>query len=186
MQRMRFFDRDKDKQTSQWLSNSLNYNKDVNNTGKLFGGVSYDTLRSNMNDYTDNNQEYQNKSNNPSLSGAVGTYNTISGYMGGSGIGSGGGGTPWGAIGTATKTGYNSLLGKDDTDYSDWEESIIYPLQGAAQGSALGPWGALGGALYGLGYSFKDDLGLEDNEWYTDLLFPIGMGDEHQGLGISL
>ena len=55
-------------------------------------------------------------------------------------------------------------------------------MQGAATGSMFGPWGALGGALYGLGYSFKDDIGLDDNNWLTTLLFPIGMGDEHQGI----
>lgn len=93
------------------------------------------------------------------------------------GGGSSGGGTPWGLIGGLAKQGYNAISGKDDKDYSDVEESIIYPLQGAAVGSSFGPWGALGGALYGLGYSFKDDLGLDDNNFLTQLLFPIGMGD---------
>jgi len=102
------------------------------------------------------------------------------------GFGSGnGGGAPWGAIGGAAKTGYNGIMGKDDSEYSDLEQSTIYPLQGASMGSSFGPWGALGGALYGLGYSLKDNLGLEDNDWATTLIFPIGMGDEHQGL-ISL
>lgn len=175
---MNFYNPYRNKKNEQLLSDSLN-----NNTGKLYGGVNYDNLRSNISDYTNDNEEYTTRSNNPSLTGAFNNYQNIKGYMGGS---SGGGGTPWGAIGTAAKSGYNSILGKNDADYSNMEQSIIYPLQGAAQGSALGPWGALGGALYGLGYSFKDDLGLKDNEWYTDLLFPIGMGDEHQGLGISL
>lgn len=91
--------------------------------------------------------------------------------------GSSGGGVPWAMIGGLAKGGYNSISGKDDKDYSDTEESIIYPLQGASMGAQFGPWGALGGALYGLGYSFKDDLGLKDSNFLTQLLFPIGMGD---------
>lgn len=85
--------------------------------------------------------------------------------------------TPWGAIGAVGKQGYNLISGKDDKNYSDLEETIIYPLQGASIGASFGPWGALGGALYGLGYSFKDDLGLKDSNFLTQLLFPIGMGD---------
>jgi hypothetical protein len=88
---------------------------------------------------------------------------------------------PWGAIGAGAKMGYNTILGKDDTEYSDAEQSTIYPLQGASTMSKFGPWGALGGALYGLGYSFKDDIGLKDNDFLTDLIFPVGMGDGHQG-----
>ena len=91
--------------------------------------------------------------------------------------GSSGGGVPWAMIGGLAKGGYTSISGKDDKDYSDTEESIIYPLQGASMGAQFGPWGALGGALYGLGYSFKDDLGLKDSNLLTQLLFPIGMGD---------
>ena len=91
--------------------------------------------------------------------------------------GSSGGGVPWAMIGSLAKGGYNSISGKDDKDYSDTEESIIYPLQGASMGASFGPWGALGGALYGLGYSFKDDLGLKDSNFLTQMLFPIGMGD---------
>ena len=91
--------------------------------------------------------------------------------------GSSGGGVPWAMIGGLAKGGYNSISGKDDKDYSDTEESIIYPLQGASLGASFGPWGALGGALYGLGYSFKDDLGLKDSNFLTQMLFPIGMGD---------
>ena len=45
--------------------------------------------------------------------------------------GSSGGGVPWAMIGGLAKGGYNSISGKDDKDYSDVEESIIYPLQGA-------------------------------------------------------
>ena len=91
--------------------------------------------------------------------------------------GSSGGSVPWAMIGGLAKGGYNSISGKDDKDYSDTEESIIYPLQGASMGSSFGPWGALAGALYGLGYSFKDDLGLKDSNFLTQLLYPIGMGD---------
>lgn len=91
--------------------------------------------------------------------------------------GSSGGGVPWAMIGSLAKGGYNSISGKDDKDYSDTEESVIYPLQGASMGASFGPWGALGGALYGLGYSFKDDLGLKDSNFLTQMLFPIGMGD---------
>ena len=91
--------------------------------------------------------------------------------------GSSGGGIPWAMIGGLAKGGYNSISGKDDKDYSDTEESVIYPLQGASMGASFGPWGALGGALYGLGYSFKDDLGLKDSNFLTQMLFPIGMGD---------
>ena len=36
--------------------------------------------------------------------------------------------TPWGAIGSTAKSGYNMISDKDDKDYSDLEESIIYPL----------------------------------------------------------
>ena len=85
--------------------------------------------------------------------------------------------TPWGAIGATAKSGYNMISGKDDKDYSDLEESTIYPLQGASAGAQFGPWGALGGALYGLGYSLKDDIGMKDSNFFTQLAFPINMGD---------
>lgn len=91
--------------------------------------------------------------------------------------GGSGGGTPWALIGTAAKKGYNTISGHDDKEYSDVEESVIYPLQGASMGAQFGPWGAAGGALYGLGYSFKDDLGMKDSNFLTQMLFPIGMGD---------
>lgn len=97
--------------------------------------------------------------------------------------GGGFGGTPLGVIGGIGKQGYNLFSGKGDADYSDVEQSTIYPLQGLSMGASTGnPLAALGGALYGLGYSFKDDLGLKDNNFLTDIIFPIGMGDEHQGL----
>lgn len=102
-------------------------------------------------------------------------------FSGGSG---GGSSVPWAAIAKIAKEGYNGISGHDDEEYSDVEESVIYPLQGAAMGSMFGPWGAAGGALYGLGYSFKDDLGMKDSNFLTQMLFPIGMGDGG-GLRIS-
>lgn len=111
--------------------------------------------------------------NNSVSSGSGSNGSFLSKFKGGSS----GGGVPWAMIGGLAKGGYNSISGKDDKDYSDTEESIIYPLQGASMGASFGPWGALGGALYGLGYSFKDDLGLKDSNFLTQMLFPIGMGD---------
>lgn len=106
-----------------------------------------------------------------------------SGSSAAGGASGGGGGTPWGAIAGVARTGYDTIMDKDGKDYSDLEQGVIYPLQGAAIGGSYGGgWGALGGALYGLGYAFKDDIGLKDNDWLTTVLFPIGMGDEHQGL----
>lgn len=115
-------------------------------------------------------------------SGGWGNFGGFGGF-GSSGGGSGaGGGAPWGAIANAAKSGYSAFFNKDDGNYSDLEESIVYPLQGAGTGASYGGgWGALGGALYGLGYSFKDDIGLKDNNFLTDIIFPIGMGDEHKG-----
>jgi hypothetical protein len=95
-------------------------------------------------------------------------------FSGGSG---GGSSVPWAMIAKVAKEGYNGISGHDDEEYSDVEESVIYPLQGAAMGSMFGPWGALGGALYGLGYSFKDDLGMKDSNFITQITHPIGMGD---------
>lgn len=111
--------------------------------------------------------------NSSMSSGSGGSGGFLSKFKGGSS----GGGVPWAVIGGLAKGGYNSISGKDDEDYSDLEESTIYPLQGASIGASFGPWGALGGALYGLGYSFKDDLGLKDSNFLTQMLFPIGMGD---------
>lgn len=111
-------------------------------------------------------------------SSGASTAATEAGKSGGLFGGSGGGSSvPWGAIAGIAKQGYNKISGHDDEEYSDVEESVIYPLQGAAIGSSFGPWGAAGGALYGLGYSFKDDLGLKDSNFLTQVLFPIGMGD---------
>lgn len=92
------------------------------------------------------------------------------------------GNTPWGAIAKGAKGLYGLTTGHNDSNYSDFEEPFVYTLQGAGQGASFGPWGALGGALYGLGYGFKDDIGLKDNNWLTTMLFPIGMGDDHKGL----
>lgn len=108
------------------------------------------------------------------------------GQTGASGVGSwmNTGNTPWGAIGSVAKGGYNAITGHNDSNYSDLEESIVYPLQGASKGAMFGPWGALGGLLYGLGYSFKDDIGLKDSNFLTQMLFPLDMGDGG-GLRIS-
>ena len=111
--------------------------------------------------------------NNSMSSGSSNSGGFLSKFKGGSS----GGGVPWAMIGGLAKGGYNSISGKDDKDYSDTEESVIYPLQGASMGAQFGPWGAAAGALYGLGYSFKDDLGLKDSNFLTQMLFPIGMGD---------
>ena len=113
--------------------------------------------------------------NSSMSSGSGSSGGFLSKFKGGSS--GGGGGVPWAMIGSLAKGGYNSISGKDDKDYSDTEESVIYPLQGASMGASFGPWGALGGALYGLGYSFKDDLGLKDSNFLTQMLLPIGMGD---------
>lgn len=91
-----------------------------------------------------------------------------------------GGGTPWGLIGGIAKHGYNALTGQTDKDYSDVEESVVYPLQGASMGASLGPIGAIGGALYGLGYSLKDDIGLKDSNFFTKTLFPIDLGNDYK------
>ena len=91
------------------------------------------------------------------------------------------GNTPWGAIGSFGKSLYNNISGKSPKEYSDVEQSIIFPLQGAAMGSSFGPWGALAGGLYGLSHSFKDDvadkIGLSENNFLYKLWDPIGMGD---------
>ena len=113
------------------------------------------------------------KSLGNNVASAFSSYGSSGGF-------SGGGSTPWGAIGGVAKSGYNLISGKDDKDYSDLEESLIYPLQGASKAAGYSggnPWAALGGALYGLGYSFKDDLGLKDSNFFTQMLFPLGMGD---------
>lgn len=108
-------------------------------------------------------------------SSAIG--DAVSAEVGSSGASGSGGGTPWALIGALAKSGYNTATDQTDKDYSDTEESIIYPLQGASMGAQFGPWGALGGALYGLGYSFKDDLGMKNSNFLTQITHPIDMGD---------
>lgn len=127
--------------------------------------------------YLYDRSNYNNNNNNETLGKINNIFNT--GLKGGISY-TRTGKTPWGAIGAVGKQGYNLISGKDDKNYSDLEESVIYPLQGASIGASFSggnPWGALGGALYGLGYSFKDDLGLKDSNFLTQLIFPIGMGD---------
>ena len=124
--------------------------------------------------FGDNNKSYSSRLNDWLGTGSS-AASGIQSYMGT-------GNTPWGAIGAVAKKGYGAATGHNDSNYSDLEEGIVYPLQGASMGAQFGPWGALGGALYGLGYGFKDDIGLKDNNWLTNVLFPIGMGDEHKGL----
>lgn len=112
------------------------------------------------------------------LSGAISSEAPSATSLGSIGGGSGLGSAPWGMIANTGKSLYNNITGKTPKEYSDVEQSTIYPLQGAANGFSYGgPWGALGGALYGLGYSFKDELGLDDSNFLTQMLFPIGMGD---------
>ena len=135
-----------------WRNQNYNY---FNNDNTLYGGVEDNNYRNKLNDIFD-----------------LGTK-TYKGYNQFQQTGK----TPWGAIGSIAKQGYNTFTGKSPKDYSDTEQSVIYPLQGASAGAQFGPWGALGGALYGLGYSFKDDLGLKDSNFFTQMLFPIGMGD---------
>lgn len=115
-------------------------------------------------------------------SSGASTAATEAGKSGGLFGGSGGGSNvPWAMIAKVAKEGYNGISGHDDKEYSDTEESVIYPLQGAAMGSMFGPWGALGGALYGLSYGFKDDtnkwVGIKEGSFWDKLRHPIGMGD---------
>lgn len=106
---------------------------------------------------------------------------SINNYMnsGSSSASSSGGGTPWALVGVLGKSAYNGITGHDDKNYSDTEESIVYPLQGATIGASLGPVGAAIGGLYGLGYSLKDDIGLKDSNFMTKALFPIDMGGDY-------
>lgn len=175
----RFYNKDKNRQKSEYISSALN-NRD-NDRVTLQGGISQNLYQP---------AQEQHNAEKPSLTGTYNTVKNVKGYFnGGSGAGASGGGAPWGAIASGVKTGYDTLFDKKDEngydDYSDFEQTMVYPGMGAAYGSSFGPWGALGGAAYGLGYSFKDDVGLKDNDWLTTLIFPIGMGDEHEGL-ISL
>jgi hypothetical protein len=89
--------------------------------------------------------------------------------------------TPWAAVGMGAKGLYNNITGKTPKEYSDVEQSIIFPMQGASMGAQFGPMGALIGGLYGLGHSFKDDIadkiGLSEDNFLYKLWDPIGMGD---------
>ena len=185
MKQLNFVNNIRNKINTKSLANALAEKEDRT---FLKGGVEKNDYNNNTYEpYTENRYtgfgDNTNNNNKLSFSQGVGLAKDIKGYTGGGS--SSGGGSPWGAIAGVARQGYDTIMDKDGSEYSDLEQSTIYPLQGAATGSALGPWGALGGALYGLGYSFKDDLGLEDNDLLTELIFPIGMGDEHQGL-ISL
>ena len=152
-------------------NNSMNsYGNSVTSifTPMLSGGVSANNIVDNVgnSDRLNNWKDFGGK--------VVDLFGNLKGSTSKSGSGSG---TPWGAIASTAKSGYNAITGHNDKNYSDLEEGVIYPLQGAAIGSQFGPWGALGGALYGLGYGFKDDLGLKDSNFLTQVLFPIGLGD---------
>lgn len=162
-------DEDKEEETP---SNTMNsYGNSITSllTPTLSGGISTNSIADNM-DSSSRLNDWKNFGGK-----VVNLFGKLKGST--SASGSTGGGTPWGAIGSVAKSGYNAITGHNDKNYSDLEESVIYPLQGASIGSTFGPWGALGGALYGLGYSFKDDLGMKDSNFLTQMLFPIGMGD---------
>lgn len=128
-----------------------------------------------------NNDQTNTNNQSGSLLGSSNRDKALNGMVssGSSAIGSfsNGGGTPWGAIAGFGKNAYNMITDKNPSEYSDVEQSTIYPIQGAAVGSQFGPWGTAAGALYGLGYSLRDDLGLKDSNFLTQVLFPIGMGD---------
>lgn len=177
--------------TEQFLNGALKLGNSLRDSG--FFGSSADSgngVWSNAaNNYISGNTSsfgggsaISNAINGGGNSGSVLTsaINTEAGGAFGNG-GEGGGGAsslPWGQIANMGKGLYNNISGKTPEEYSDLEQSTIYPLQGAANGYSYGgPWGALGGALYGLGYSFKDDMGLKDSNFLTQMLYPIGMGD---------
>ena len=157
------------------LYNSLT-NQTQGNTSKLGSSSVFGQYGADANN--------ENPSGASSILNAIGTFtngNNGGGFggFGGGSSSSGGGSVPWAAIGAVAKGGYNAITKQDDQDYSDTEESIIYPLQGASLGAQFGPWGAAGGALYGLGYSFKDDMGLKDSNFFTKLLYPIDLGGDY-------
>lgn len=167
------------------LASGLFGNSTSNTSGSLFGSFgSSDGLYS---EPSESSQRWMDFGGNivdlgknylgsgSSGSSSKGFFGKLGGSSGGAKAGSGG--TPWALIGQVAKSGYNATTGHDDEDYSDVEESVIYPLQGASIGSMFGPWGALGGALYGLGYSFLDDVGLKKSNFITQITHPIGLGD---------
>jgi hypothetical protein len=164
------------------LSNSGLFQNNSSSGLGIFGNAA--------NDYISEKPDYGIFGNaaNESIMGSVGGGSAVGDAVN-SEVGGGfsGGSLPWGAIASVAKGGYNTISGHNDKDYSDLEESIIYPLQGAGKAAGYSggnPWAALGGALYGLGYSFKDDLGLKDSNFLTQMLFPLDMGDGG-GLKIS-
>ena len=164
---------DEDREEDKVPTNTMNnYGNSITSllTPTLSGGVS-------TNNVANNNSSNNSGRLNDWMNFGGNVVDLVGSFKGGVTKTGSGGGMPWGAIGSVVKSGYNAITGHNDKDYSDLEESIIYPLQGAATGSKFGPWGAAGGALYGLGYSFKDDLGMKDSNFLTQLLFPIGMGD---------
>lgn len=162
------FDKLKNNNNNENNNGLVQVNPVQNNMAQPQNSTLYGHLTS---DNTVGGTDTTNNSRMNSLQGAISNgANAFSGFKGG-------GGTPWGAIAGAGKNTYNFITNKTPSEYSDTEQSIIYPLQGAAMGSRFGPLGAAAGALYGLGYSFKDDIGLKDSNFFTKLLFPIGMGD---------
>ena len=80
--------------------------------------------------YLYDRSNYNNTNNNETLGKINNIFNT--GLKGGISY-TRTGKTPWGAIGAVGKQSYNLISGKKDKDYSDLEESIIYPLQGASR-----------------------------------------------------
>jgi len=194
MRQKNFLNKKRNARTFKYLSNALAEKEDKT---FLRGGVQKNAYSNTQEPYTeykyiknyssnDNDGGESSGNGQMSLTQGLGLMNSTKGYAG-SGTGSGGSGAgssvPWAAIAGAARQGYDTIMDKDGKDYSDLEQGVIYPLQGAAIGGSYGGgWGALGGALYGLGYAFKDDIGLKDNDWLTTVLFPIGMGDEHEGL----
>jgi hypothetical protein len=183
---------------TNWGSITNEASKLFNNNGTGLGSIGQETgsilgsssggLTSATSSYGDGSSwgNLFNNSFDTAGSSALDSPENFSNFMGGSSGGSGASNVPWAAIANMAKGGYNAISGKDDKDYSDVEEAIIYPLQGAAMGASYSngnPWAAAGGALYGLGYAFKDDLGMKDSNFLTQMVFPIGMGD---GGGIKI
>lgn len=119
--------------------------KNNNNTEKNNGLVQVNPVQNNMTQpqnttlyghlTSDNTVGGTDTTNNRmnSLQGAISNgVNAVSGFKGGSG-------TPWGAIAGVGKNTYNFITDKTPSEYSDTEQSVIYPLLGAAMGSRFGP-----------------------------------------------
>lgn len=77
----------------------------------------------------------------------------------------------WGAIGGIGAGIYDNFI--TGNSESDVDETITDTLKGFSIGANFGPWGMLGGSLYGLGHSFKDDLGIDGGNTLGKILFPI-------------